>query len=133
MRIGELSNRTGASPRSIRYYESVGLLTCHRDGNGYRDFDAGAVELIVQIKLLLQTGLDMTDIVDILPCVGSPGECSRVVRQRFNKQLARIERQQPLLAQAKELLLDLRAEGVALAAPGETIRAVSGNVTVGIH
>lgn len=30
MRIGELSKRTGVSPRSLRYYEEQGLLTSSR-------------------------------------------------------------------------------------------------------
>ena len=59
MRIGELSERSGASARSIRYYESVGLLTSRRRTNGYREFDADALEQITKIKLLLQVGLEM--------------------------------------------------------------------------
>ena len=65
MRIGELSRRSGASPRSIRYYESVGLLSSRRDSRGYRDFDASAIAQIAKIKLLLRVGLDITDIVVI--------------------------------------------------------------------
>lgn len=136
MRIGELSERSGASPRSIRYYESVGLLSSHRDGHGYRVFDADAVQQIAQIKLLLQVGLDITDIVAVLPCVGNPDalRCAQA-RQRFTEQIARIERQQRLLAQAKSLLIELRTEGAAAAGfvPGDSIRAVSGNLTVGIR
>ncbi|WP_245788462.1 MerR family DNA-binding transcriptional regulator [Amycolatopsis marina] len=34
MQIGELSERTGASRRSIRYYEQQGLLRPARTGKG---------------------------------------------------------------------------------------------------
>ncbi|MER5448738.1 MerR family transcriptional regulator [Streptomyces sp. NPDC002766] len=136
MRIGELSERSGASARSIRYYESVGLLTSRRRTNGYREFDADALEQITKIKLLLQVGLDIVDIVTVLPCVDKPSvpHCAQA-RQRFDEQIERIERQQQLLARAKSLLVELRTEGTAAAAlpPGDSVRAVSANVTVGVR
>ncbi|TQJ90119.1 DNA-binding transcriptional MerR regulator [Streptomyces sp. SLBN-31] len=136
MRIGELSERSGASARSIRYYESVGLLTSHRRTNGYREFDADALDRIARIKMLLRVGLDIADIVTVLPCVDEPSlpHCARA-RQRFDEQIERIERQQELLAGAKSLLVELRTHGTAVAAlpPGDSIRAVSANVTVGVR
>lgn len=136
MYIGELSERTGASPRSIRYYESVGLLTSRRASNGYREFDPSALEQIMKIKLLLQVGLDITDIVAVLPCMDTPTSprCSHAQR-RYDEQIDRIEQQQKLLAQAKSLLTELRTNGAPTAPhiPEDSIRAVSGNMTVGIR
>ncbi len=40
MQIGELAQRTGASGRSIRYYEQQGLLETQRTGRGWRTYDA---------------------------------------------------------------------------------------------
>ncbi|GAB1692450.1 hypothetical protein KRM28CT15_42530 [Krasilnikovia sp. M28-CT-15] len=136
MQIGELSRRTGASPRSLRYYESVGLLTSLRAGNGYREFAESALEQVIRIKLLLQVGLDIADIVAVLPCMDTPvtPRCAHA-RRRYDEQIERIEQQQELLAQAKALLTELRTNG----APTEShravgrIRAVSGNVTAGIR
>ncbi|OEH93008.1 MerR family transcriptional regulator [Bacillus solimangrovi] len=68
MRINELSKMTGASIRSIRYYEKKKLITCIRLENGYRDFDETAVELIKQIQLYLGLGLTTTQIEAILTC-----------------------------------------------------------------
>lgn len=135
MRIGELSERTGASPRSIRYYESVGLLKSQRATNGYREFPLSALDQILKIKLLLQVGLDITDIIAVLPCVDTPAvpRCSHA-QKRYDEQIDRIERQQKLLAEAKSLIIELRTEG-APAEPqisGPGIRAVSANVTVGL-
>lgn len=39
MRIGELAERIGVSPRSLRYYEQQGLLSPSRAANGYREYD----------------------------------------------------------------------------------------------
>ena len=43
MIIGELSARSGVSPRSLRYYEQQGLLASTRGDNGYRHYDDEAV------------------------------------------------------------------------------------------
>jgi DNA-binding transcriptional MerR regulator len=137
MRIGELSRRSGASPRSIRYYESVGLLSSRRDSRGYRDFDASAVAQIAKIKLLLRVGLDITDIVVMLPSADTSEVvyCARA-QQRIDEQIGRIERQQTLLSEARSLLLELQRVGqvTATVLPStEPIRAVSGNRTAGIR
>lgn len=36
MRIGELAARAGTTTRTLRYYESRGLLAARRTENGYR-------------------------------------------------------------------------------------------------
>lgn len=68
MRISELSEATGASARSLRYYEQQGLISARRLSNGYREFDAGAVETVRRIRALLDLGLPTETIRDILPC-----------------------------------------------------------------
>lgn len=40
MRVGELSRRTGASVRSLRYYEECGLLASERAASGQRHYSA---------------------------------------------------------------------------------------------
>ncbi|WP_282704199.1 MerR family DNA-binding transcriptional regulator, partial [Streptomyces sp. CC219B] len=42
-RIGELSKRTGVSPRSLRYYEEQGPLTSSRSNAGKRHCSDAAV------------------------------------------------------------------------------------------
>ncbi|MGK7752599.1 MULTISPECIES: Cu(I)-responsive transcriptional regulator [unclassified Roseovarius] len=38
MNISQVSDRTGLPPKTIRYYEEIGLITPDRGANGYRDF-----------------------------------------------------------------------------------------------
>ena len=38
MNIGEVAERSGIPPKTIRYYEDIGLVRPGRSGNGYRDF-----------------------------------------------------------------------------------------------
>jgi DNA-binding transcriptional MerR regulator len=69
MRIGELAERTGASTRSLRYYEQRGLLTSERAGNGYREYGPEAVERVRNIRLLLESGLTSEDIQELRACL----------------------------------------------------------------
>ena len=62
MQIGELSKRTGASVRSIRYYQQQGLLQACRRTSGYREFDERAVELVSRIQVLLRNGFTLDEI-----------------------------------------------------------------------
>lgn len=38
MNIGEVADRSGIPPKTIRYYEDIGLVRPQRSGNGYRVF-----------------------------------------------------------------------------------------------
>jgi DNA-binding transcriptional MerR regulator len=52
MRIGELSKRTGVSPRSLRYYEEQGLLTSSRSHAGQRHYSDAEVQRVSLIRQL---------------------------------------------------------------------------------
>lgn len=38
MNIGQVSEKSGIAPKTIRYYEDIGLIKPARSANGYRDF-----------------------------------------------------------------------------------------------
>jgi DNA-binding transcriptional MerR regulator len=57
MKIGELAQRAGVTPKAVRYYESVGLLDAPRQTNGYRDFDERDVRLVREISGLVALGV----------------------------------------------------------------------------
>ncbi len=54
MRIGEVAERTGTTPRTIRYYEEIGLLTggTERQLGKHRCYDEQDVERILEIVRL---------------------------------------------------------------------------------
>ncbi|RJO72533.1 MerR family transcriptional regulator [Nocardia panacis] len=72
MRIGELARLTETPPRLLRYYEEQGLINPTRQANGYRDYDAGLVDRVLQIRGLLEAGLPTRIIKQILPCLDKP-------------------------------------------------------------
>lgn len=72
MRIGELSDQTGASRRLLRYYEEQGLVVSTRRSNGYREYDDLTVDRVLQVRGLLDAGLPTRIIKQILPCLNKP-------------------------------------------------------------
>lgn len=57
MRISELAERTGVSPRLLRHYEGRGLLNPARDAHGWRVYENADRERVEQIRLLLDAGI----------------------------------------------------------------------------
>ncbi len=72
MRIGELSIRTGASPRSLRYYEEQGLLVSSRVASGQRHYSDDHVERVALIQSFLAAGLSSRTIAKMVPCMTEP-------------------------------------------------------------
>ncbi|MCX5169448.1 MerR family transcriptional regulator [Streptomyces antibioticus] len=97
MRIGELARRTNVSERSLRYYETQGLLTAARTPGGHRDYPETAVDRVVLIQELFAAGLHSTKIAQLLPCMrDTDGGPSAVATPRLVDDLtaerARIDR-----------------------------------------
>jgi DNA-binding transcriptional MerR regulator len=105
MKIGELAKLTGVSVRSIRYYESQGLISSIRQANGYREYSPLAVETVETIKLYLNLGLSTEQIAGFLNCVLKNKEafCAEVM-PLYHSKLEEIERQLVELNQIKHNL-----------------------------
>ncbi|MBA8952169.1 MerR family transcriptional regulator [Actinomadura namibiensis] len=69
--IGELAKRTGASPRSLRYYEQQGLLRARRTEAGWREYDEEAVIRVRNVRELLRAGMTVDDIRQVADCLGA--------------------------------------------------------------
>jgi DNA-binding transcriptional MerR regulator len=72
VRIGELAATTGASVRSLRYYEVQGLLESQRSPHGQRVYAAAAIDRVHFIRRLLSARLTTKTIAALLPCVDDP-------------------------------------------------------------
>jgi len=72
VRIGELAARTGASVRSLRYYEERGLLVAERSRSLQRTYHDDAVDRVHLLRQLYSAGLSSTTIAALLPCVDAP-------------------------------------------------------------
>jgi DNA-binding transcriptional MerR regulator len=73
VRIGELSSRTGASRRSLRYYEEQGLVVSTRSPSGQRHYDDEQVRRVELIQTFFAAGMSSRTILQMVPCmVASP-------------------------------------------------------------
>ncbi|MDX2211987.1 MAG: MerR family transcriptional regulator [Oculatellaceae cyanobacterium bins.114] len=68
MRIGELAKQAGVTPRTIRYYESLGLLgPSEREGKGFRYYTEAELERLEKIHAFKELGLTLDEIADVMP------------------------------------------------------------------
>ncbi|GIE27561.1 MerR family transcriptional regulator [Actinoplanes italicus] len=78
MLIGELAERAGTSPRTLRYYEEHGLIHPRRDANGYRQYDDGELRLVHEIRSLLADGFGVDDIKPFVACLRAGNSAGHV-------------------------------------------------------
>lgn len=116
VRIGELAERSGLEPTTIRYYERIGLMPppTRRD-SGYRDYGEDAVARIAFIRAARSVGLTLGEIRETM-AFRDRGEapCAHVAAliERHAAQLR--ERIAALKAMQRDLeRLAKRAQGVS--------------------
>jgi DNA-binding transcriptional MerR regulator len=65
--VKQLSETAGVTPRTLRYYDEIGLLKPSRVGdNGYRYYDDEALLRLQQILLYRELGMPLEDIKEIM-------------------------------------------------------------------
>ncbi len=118
MRIGELGDRLSVNPKTIRYYESIGLLPePARTPSGYRVYDESDVERVRFIKTAQRLGITLDEIKEIL-ALRERGEppCS-YVRDILAKEVADIDQRIGDLQRLREELVTLEAVADELPEP----------------
>nr|WP_296765142.1 MerR family transcriptional regulator [Rhodococcus sp. (in: high G+C Gram-positive bacteria)] len=106
MKIGELARLSGASVRSLRYYEELGLLEAQRSNAGaHRVYGSDAVDRVGLLRQLYSAGLSSTVIASILPCVDTPSaQLTRESITIMRSEYERLGEQMQTLAGARERL-----------------------------
>ena len=67
MRIGELARRAGINPRTLRYYEQIGLLApSSRTPAAYRVYTPGDADRLAFIRRAQGLGLSLAEIADVI-------------------------------------------------------------------
>ena len=59
MLLNEIAKETGMTKRAVKYYEEKGLLSVHKDGNGYRNYSPQDVETLKKISVYRKLGISM--------------------------------------------------------------------------
>jgi len=92
MNIKDAAARSGLPAKTIRYYESVGLIRPRRGGNGYRHFDAPTVETLRFIARARSLGFSVEDCRALLTLWQDRERASGDVKRLAEAHLAEIER-----------------------------------------
>jgi DNA-binding transcriptional MerR regulator len=90
MQIGELSARTGASVRMLRYYEEQGLLEPERTESGYRVYRESDVLRVGHVRCMLASALPTSvvrEAVRFLLDGAPPVPVDRAERERLAERL----------------------------------------------
>ncbi len=105
MRIGELSALTGVPIKTIRYYETIGVLTPPpRTRSGYRDYNTETPDRLRFVKAAQRAGLSLREIRGIFE-VRERGEapCDHVA-ELIDRKLAEIGNRMHALRQTRQVL-----------------------------
>ncbi len=91
MQIGTLSERTGLSRDSLRFYEKRGLLQARRSANGYRDYPEEAVQWLGYVRTAQQLGFTLAEIAADLPLLTQGEDAGPALRATLARKLADID------------------------------------------
>ena len=119
MKIGELADQADVSAKTVRYYESIGVMAePPRTASGYRDYGDDALERLRFIRDAQATGLTLAEIQSILELKDSGARSCEHTRSLLQRHLDDIDAQIRLLQQARDELgrLAERASGLDPAA-----------------
>lgn len=82
LNIAEFARLCGVTPRTLKYYEQLGLFSPETVGeNGYREYAAGQIDEVSAIRLFREHGLSLREIGEIIA-----GDDVESVRRRLRRQ-----------------------------------------------
>jgi DNA-binding transcriptional MerR regulator len=125
VRIGDLAARTGASARSIRYYEEQGLLGSVRTASGQRTYPESAVDRVLLIRRLFDAGISSRTMYNLLPCMTDPSIRTPWLTDRLRDERERIVAEIAQLGQTVAAL-DAVIGDLDVSAPGQEPAGVGG-------
>ena len=108
MNIGTLAQQSGVNPKTIRYYEDIGLLRpAARRDNGYRHYADADVATVRFIKRARTLGFSTQDVAKLLNLWHDRDRASADGRALATRHAADIERRIAELEAVRRTLLDL--------------------------
>ncbi len=110
MTIGEASARSGVPPRTIRYYERIGLIgAAAREANQYRSYSDDDVAMLRFIGRGRRLGFAIEDLRNLVSLYRDRSRSSRDVKAVAEQHLGRIEHKIAELESMRAALADLVA------------------------
>jgi DNA-binding transcriptional MerR regulator len=115
MFIHELTQLTGVPAKTIRYYESIGLLPRpQRAANNYRQYTPAAAERLRYIVSARSLGFSLADIIEFLTARDEGTLPCQQVLDSIDHRIVDIDRRIADLLTLRDTLTLIRSEGAAL-------------------
>lgn len=92
MNIGEAAKASGLPPKTIRYYEEIGLVTARRAANGYRDYGPDQIRLLGFVARARGLGFSVDDCRALLALWRDRARASAEVRAIAQEHLSDVDR-----------------------------------------
>ncbi|HWC12160.1 MAG TPA: MerR family transcriptional regulator [Acidimicrobiales bacterium] len=109
MRIGQLAARVGVNPKTVRYYESIGLLPPPpRLPSGYREYTDDDVDRVGFVRAAQRLGLSLSEISEILVFREQGERPCEYVLGVLDRQVADLDRRMAEMAELRRELIALK-------------------------
>ena len=92
MNIGDVAERSGLPPKTIRYYEDIGLIRPERGANGYRAFSDADLHRLAFLGRARSLGFSIEDCRALLALYADPARASADVKAMAETHLAQVDR-----------------------------------------
>ena len=93
MKISDVADRSGLPPKTIRYYEDIGLVRpAVRQGNGYRDYDDRDVQMLRFLKRARGLGFSVADCRNLISLYQDRDRASADVKALAKHRVEEIDR-----------------------------------------
>lgn len=109
MNIGQASRRSGLNNKTIRYYESIGLVDSRRQANGYRDYTEADLERLSFLQRARAVGFSLEECRELLELYSDPSRRSADVKALVMARVRQVEEQLESLEAMRETLLTMAA------------------------
>ena len=108
MNIGAAAETTGVPAKTIRYYESIGLIPpATRAENGYRHYTEFDVETLRFVQHSRRLGFSVKDVGNLLELWGDKDRSSADVKALALQQISEVEQRIKELETIRRTLIDL--------------------------
>ena len=108
MNIGTVAEKSGVPPKTIRYYESIGLIhPADRQSNGYRNYSIADMSTLHFISRARSLGFSVEEVRELLELWGNKKRKSAAVKTLVQRHLSALDRKIDDLQSMRQALANL--------------------------
>lgn len=108
MNIGTVAERSGVPPKSIRYYESIGLIhPAERRPNGYRSYSQHDMQTLAFIKRARGLGFSVEEVRELLDLWRNRSRKSAAVKEMAARHIDALDAKIAELQSMRKALAEL--------------------------